>query len=219
MTASGIAPESGMTDNPFFEVWTTPFGLPPFDRIRPEHFPPAFDRGMAGQNGEIAAITGAEAPPSFANTIEAIERSGRLLDRVSRVFSNLDTSNTSEALEAIARDYAPKLAQHRMRIALDEGLFARIADLYARRQTLGLAEDQMRLLERYHLRLVRSGALLGPEEKARMAALTERLAVLHTLFGQNVLHDERDWQLVLDEADLAGLPDFALTSAARAAKE
>jgi peptidyl-dipeptidase Dcp len=208
-----------MTENPFFEVWTTPFGLPPFDRIRPEHFAPAFDRGMAEQNAEIAAITGAAAAPSFANTIEALERSGRLLDRVSRVFFNLDSSNTNDALEAIARDYAPRRAQHRMRIALDEGLFTRIADLYARRETLGLAEDQMRLLERHHLRLVRSGALLGSEQKARMAALTERLAVLHTLFGQNVLHDERDWQLVLDEPDLAGLPDFARIAAARAAEE
>src|SRR6266550_5950036 len=120
-----------MTDNPFFETWTTPFGAPPFDRIRPEHFPPAFDRGMAEQIAEIGAIAGGAASPTFADTIEALERSGRLLDRVSRVFFNLDASSTNEALEAIARDYAPKLAQHRMRIALDENLFARVADLYA----------------------------------------------------------------------------------------
>src|SRR5437899_11399161 len=99
--------EHRMTENPFFEAWTTPFGLPPFDRIRPEHFPPAFDRGMAEQSTEIAAITGAAAAPSFANTIEALERSGRRLDQVSRVFFNLDSSDTNEALEAIARDYAP----------------------------------------------------------------------------------------------------------------
>ena len=208
-----------MTENPFFDTWTTPFGLPPFDRIRPEHFPPAFDNGMAEQNAEIAAITGAAATPSFANTIEALERSGRLLDRVSRVFFNLDASNTNEALEAIARDYAPKLAQHRMQIALDEDLFARIAELHARREMLGLAGDQLRLLERYHLRLVRSGALLRPEQKARASAIAERLATLHTLFGQNVLHDEREWQLVLDEADLDGLPDFARVAAAEAARE
>jgi peptidyl-dipeptidase Dcp len=208
-----------MSPNPLLESWTTPFGLPPFDRIRAEHFPPAYDRGMAEQSAEIAAITGTAAPPSFANTIEALERSGRLLDRVSRVFSNLDASNTNEALQAIARDYAPKLAQHRMRIALDEGLFARIAELYARRETISLAPDRLRLLDRYHLRMVRSGALLGPAQKARMAAIAERLAVLHTLFGQNVLHDERDWQLVLTEADLAGLPDFARAAAAEAAKE
>jgi peptidyl-dipeptidase Dcp len=208
-----------MSPNPLLETWTTPFGLPPFDRIRPEHFPPAFDRGMDEQNGEIAAITCSTAMPTFANTIEALERSGRLLDRVSRVFSNLDASDTNDALQAIARDYAPKLARHRMRIALDDALFRRIDELYARRETLGPAADQLRLLERYHLRLVRSGALLSPEQKSRIAAIAERLAVLHTLFGQNVLHDERDWQLVLDEPDLAGLPDFARAAAAEAARE
>ena len=208
-----------MTDNPFFESWTTPFGLPPFDRIRPEHFPPALDTAMAEHNGEIAAITGSAAPATFANTVEALERSGRLLDRVSRVFFNLDSSTSSEALEAIARDYAPKLAQHQMQIALDEDLFGRVADLYARSETLRLDADQLRLLERWHLRLVRSGALLRPEQKARMAAIAERLAILHTLFGQNVLHDERDWQLVLDETDLDGLPDFTRAAAAQAAAE
>ena len=133
-----------MTENPFFTDWDTPFGMPPFDRIRPEHFPPAFDRGMDEQIAEITAIVASPAPPAFTDTIEAIERSGRLLNRVSRVFSNLDSSDTNPALEAIARDYAPKLAQHQTRIALDPGLFARIADLYARRGQLGLAEDQMR---------------------------------------------------------------------------
>jgi peptidyl-dipeptidase Dcp len=208
-----------MTENPFFARWTTPFGIPPFDRIRPEHFPPAFDRGMEEQIAETRAITGSSAAPSFADTIEALERSGRLLGQVSRVFFNLDSSNTNDALEAIARDYAPILAQHQMRIVLDPALFARITDLHARRASLGLAADQKRLLERYHLRFVRSGALLNAEQKERMAMIAGRLASLHTLFGQNVLHDERDWQLVLDEADLDRLPEFARTGAAEAAKE
>jgi peptidyl-dipeptidase Dcp len=208
-----------MNENPFFEAWNTPFGIPPFDRIRPKHFAAAFDRGMADQLAEIAAITAAPWPPSLADTIEALERSGHLLDRTSRAFSNLDASDTNPELEAIAREYAPKLAQHQMRIALDPGLFARIADLYARRAELGLASDQLRLLERRHLRCVRAGALLGPEQKARMAAITERLASLHTLFGQNVLHDEREWQLVLGPADLDGLPEFVRIAAARAAEE
>ena len=208
-----------MTENPFFETWSTPFDLPPFDRIRAEHFPPAFDRAMAEHNAEIAAIIGSAGPPTFANTLEALERSARLLDRVSRVFFNLDSSNTNNELEAIARDYAPKLAQHQMQVALNERLFERIDELHSRRQTLGLAADQLRLLGRYHLRLVRSGALLNPGQKARMAAIAERLAVLHTLFGQNVLHDERHWQLVLDRADLDGLPGFARAAAAQAAEE
>lgn len=207
-----------MADNPFFEPWDTPFGLPPFDRILPEHFPPAFDRGMEEEAAEIAAIAGAAAAPDFANTIEAMERSGRLLKRVSQVFHNLNASATSDALDAIARDYAPKLAAHQTRIALDPALFARIDALYRQRDSLALAPDQLRLLERHHLRFVRSGALLGPEQKTRMAEITSRLATLHTLFGQHVLHDEDEWHLALDESDLQGLPDFARAAAAEAAE-
>jgi peptidyl-dipeptidase Dcp len=204
-------------DNAFFAAWDTPFGIPPFDRIRPEHFPAALDRGMAEEGDAVAAIAGSSEPPSFANTIEALERSGRLLSRVHDVFHNLESSCSNDALEAIARDYAAKLAAHRTRIALDPALFARIDDLYRRRDGLGLAEDQMRLLERVHLRFVRQGALLGTEQKKRMAAISERLATLHTLFGQNVLHDEDQWQMVLDEGDLDGLPAFARAAAAQAA--
>jgi peptidyl-dipeptidase Dcp len=208
-----------MTDNPFFEAWNTPFELPPFERIRPEHFPPAFDRGMVEQLKEIAAIAGSRAAPDFANTIEALERSGRLLRRVSRVFHNLDSSATNEALQAIDRDYAPKLAAHQMKIALDPGLFSRVDTLCREEGGLALLPEQRRVLERHHLRLVRSGARLGPPEKLRMSAISERLASLHTRFGQNVLHDEDEWRLVLDEAELEGLPDFARAAAANAAAE
>lgn len=208
-----------MTDNPFFETWTTPFGLPPFDRIRPEHFPPAFDRAMAEQLTEIDAIAADPAPPSFANTVEALERSGRLLNRVSSVFFNLTSSCTSDALEAVARDYAPKLAQTHLRIALNPALFARVDAVFGERAALGLAADQTRLLERQHLSFVRSGAGLDPAAKERMAAIGERLATLHTLFGQNVLHDENTWQLALDQGDLDGLPDFLRAAAAEAARE
>ena len=106
-----------MTDNPFFQSWNTPFELPPFTAIRPEHFPPAFDRAMAEHEAEIAAIAGSAETPSFANTVEAMERSGKLLNRVSRVFHNLTSSATDEALEAIDRDYAPRLARHHLQIA------------------------------------------------------------------------------------------------------
>lgn len=208
-----------MSENPFFEDWTTPYGVPPFERICPEHFRAGFERGMEEQLAEISAVTGSLEPPGFANTIEALERSGRLLNRVSRVFFNLDASCTNDALEAIARDFAPRLAQHQMRIILDPALFARIAELYARRTELGLAADQLRLLERCHRRFVRGGALLSPRQKERMATISGRLATLHTLFGQNVLHDERDWRLVLDASDLDGLPEFARATAAQAAKE
>lgn len=208
-----------MTENPLTETWTGPFGLPPFDRLRAAHFPPALDRGMAEHEAEIRTIADSGEPPSFANTVEALERSGRLLRRVGRVFSNLLGSRSDDGLEAVARDYAPKLARHGSRVALDPALFARVADLHARRDSLGLASDQMRLLERLHLGFVRAGAGLPEQGKARMAEITARLATLQTLFGQNVLHDETEWQLVLDEADLDGLPDFARAAAATAASE
>jgi len=208
-----------MTENPFFQTWHTPFELPPFDRIRPEHFPPAFDLGMAEHAAEIAAIAGAGAPPDFANTVEALERSGRLLRRVGRVFSNLTSSATNAALDAIDRDYAPRLAAHRIKIMLDPDLFARVDALWREREARGLALDQRRLLERHHLNFVRNGALLDPAQKARMAAISEQLASLHTAFGQNVLHDEDEWRLVLDESDLDGLPDFARAAAVEAARE
>ncbi len=158
---------SANADNPLLQPWETPFGLPPFDRIRPEHFPPAFDHAMAEHEAEIAAIAAAPAPPDFANTIEALERSGRALTRVGRVFHNLTSSATSEALDAIDRDYAPRLAAHHTRIMLDAALFARVDALYRARETLGLAPEQKRLLERYHLRFVRAGALLDPRAEDR----------------------------------------------------
>src|SRR5262249_36356498 len=198
-----------MTENPFFETWNTPFDLPPFNQIRPEHFPPAFDRAMAEHETEVAAIDASAEPSSFENTIEAMERSGKLLNRVSRVFHNLTSSATNNALDQIDLDYAPKLARHYLRIALDPALFGRVDTLYRKRETLGLAPDQLRLLERHHLRFVRNGATLDSGQKARMRDITERLATLHTLFGQNVLHDEDAWRLELEETDLIGLPDFA----------
>jgi peptidyl-dipeptidase Dcp len=146
-----------MTQNPFFEAWHAPFELPPFDRIRPEHFPPAFDRGMAEHGAETAAIAGSSAPPDFANTVEALERSGRMLRRVSRVFSNLTSSATNEALDAIDRDYAPRLAAHRIKIMLDPALFAHRHAVAGPRPARSRA-DQLRLLDRHHLQLVRAGA-------------------------------------------------------------
>jgi peptidyl-dipeptidase Dcp len=208
-----------MEQNPFFAPWDTPFGVPPFDRIRPEHFPAAYDRGMAEHDAEIAAIAGADAPPSFANTIEALERSGRLLGRVHAVFCNLVASHGGDALQAIERDTAPRYAQHMTRLYLNGDLFRRVGALAEARDGLDLDPVQRRLLERTHLGFVRNGAALGPAQKARMAEITGRLATLHTAFGQNVLHDEKDWQLVLGAADLEGLPDFVIAGARQAALE
>jgi peptidyl-dipeptidase Dcp len=209
-----------MTDsNPLLGTWTTPFGIPPFDAIRPEHFPPAFDAAMAAHLAEIAAIGADPAPPDFANTIEALQRSGRLLAQVGGVFSNLVVSQGGPALEALDREMSPRLAQHGMQVSLDPAVFARVAELHGRRDSLSLAEDQARLLDRTHLGFIRSGAALPAAEKARMTEISARLAVLHTAFGQNVLHDEKSWHLPLAKADLAGLPDFVVTGAAQAAAE
>jgi peptidyl-dipeptidase Dcp len=205
--------------NPLLEPWTTPFGVPPFDRIAPEHFAPAFAQAMEEHLAEIAAIAENPAPPSFANTIEALQRSGRALERIGAVFGNLAGSLGGDALEALERELSPKLAQHGMRVALDPALFHRIGALFAQRAALNLDPDQSRLLERMHLNLVRSGAALGPAEKTRMTEISERLAVLHTQFGQNVLHDEKSWALPLTESELDGLPDFVREGARQAAAE
>ena len=209
-----------MTDsNPLLAPWTAPFGVPPFDRIRPEHFAPAFDYAMRLHLEEVAAIGANSASPNFANTVEAMQRSGRALERVGMVFSNLVVSQGGDALQAVDLEMSPKLAQHGMRVSLDPALFRRVDSLHARRDELGLAEDQMRLLDRTHLNAVRSGAALGPAEQARMTEISERLAVLHTQFGQNVLHDEKAWHLALAEADLDGLPEFVRAGARQAAAE
>lgn len=180
---------------------------------------PAFEDGMRRHLDEIDAIVGDPQPADFANTIVAMERAGRLLGQVSSVFFNLNASNGSDALRAVDTEMAPRLAEHGMKVSLNPGLFARVAEVYARRATLGLDAVQMRLLERTHLGFIRSGAGLDEAARARMSEISQRLAVLHTQFGQNVLHDEKDWVLHLAEADLAGLPDFVLEGLRQAAVE
>jgi peptidyl-dipeptidase Dcp len=207
------------SENPLLAPWATPFGVPPFDLIRPEHFVPAFAEAMAAHRREIDAIGADPAPPDFANTVEAVQRAGRALGRVSMVFSNLVASEGPEALQAIETEMSPRLAQHRMWVALHPALFARLEALHAKRDGLELAADQRRLLERLHLGAVRSGARLPAAARARLTAISQALATLHTRFGQNVLHDEKAWFLKLAEADLAGLPDAVRAAARQAAAE
>jgi peptidyl-dipeptidase Dcp len=208
-----------MTTNPFFEDWITPFGSPPFDRIRPEHFMPAFTRAVADHAAEIAAIADEASPPTFANTIAAMEKSGRLLNRVELVFFNLASSDTNDQLQVIERDIAPALARHSNAIYLNAALFTRIEDLCARRDALGLDAEEMRVLERYRLDFVRAGAKLTGTERTRYAEIGERLATLGTEFSQNVLAAEQDFILPLRAEDLDGLPDFAREAAAAVARE
>lgn len=206
-------------ENPLLTAWTTPFGMPPFAAIRPEHYRPAFETAIAEHQCEIAAIADNPEPPTFANTIEAMERAGRLLDRVASVFFNLTGAHTSDDLEAIELEVAPLLSRHRSAIYLNEKLFLRI-DAIVEAAPKDLDAEQARVLERYHTGFRRSGAGLPAEVKKRLAAISERLATLGTNFGQNVLADEKGWSLVLEgEDDLAGLPDFLVASAAQAARD
>jgi peptidyl-dipeptidase Dcp len=215
MTATSPAP-----DNPFFETWIPPFGVPPFSRIRPEHFMPAFERAFSEHEAEIAAIAGNPEPQSFENTIVAYENSGRTLQRVDDVFHHLVAADSNEALLQIERDIAPRLAAHWNKVRLNEALFRRIDALYQQRETLALSPEQRRILERHHTSFRRHGAALAADKKRRLAAITERLAALGTAFSQNVLADEQSYALVLEsEADLAGLPDFVRAAARGAAAE
>ena len=202
--------------NPLLQPWDEPFGLPPFERVRPEHFSSAFEQAMASHRAEIDRIAKASEPPTFENTIAALDRSGRLLTRTEQLFFNLTASETSAELQAVERDIAPKLAAHDNAILLDEKLFARIDELHAKRGALSLNPEQMRLLERVHLDSVLAGALLSTEAKVRLSEIVERLAQLQTSFAQNVLADEAEWCLWLNnEDDLQGLP-VSVRAAAKA---
>jgi peptidyl-dipeptidase Dcp len=205
--------------NPLLADWTSAHGLPPFADITPDQFRPAFDAALAAHKDEINAVAAGKAAPTFANTIEALERAGRALDKVSSLFFVLAGADTSDALEAVERDISPLLARHSNEFYLNAALFQRIDALYRRRDSLGLTPEQMRVLERYHTRFVRAGAALDKKAQEKLAAINERLATLGTQFGQNVLADEKSFALILDEADLAGLPDFARAAARAAAEE
>lgn len=205
--------------NPFFADWTTPYGVPPFADIKTEHFKPAFEAALKAHEAEIADIAGNASAPSFDNTIAALERSGAQLDRVDLVFSQLASANTNETLQAIERDVAPLLARHWNAVFLNPALFARIDALYARRGSQGLGAEALRVLERYHLDFVRAGARLSLADRERFAQIVERLAVLGTEFGQNVLADEQETVFALSEAEVEGLPDFARAAAAEMARD
>jgi peptidyl-dipeptidase Dcp len=196
-------------DNPFFRHWTTPDEVPPFAEIKPEHFVPAYTRAFAEHAAEVEAIAGRTEPPDFANTIAALELSGRALSRVEPVFHLLAGADSNDALLAIERELAPQVASHWHRFHTNTELFRRIDALMRQSDTLGLSAEQRRVLERYHTAFRRAGAALDAEAEKRLAQIVERLAELGTAFSQHVLADEQSFALSLhDEAELAGLPDF-----------
>jgi peptidyl-dipeptidase Dcp len=216
---SQTASSSAAPGNPFFEEWATPDGVPPFDRIKPEHFRPAYTRALAEHEAEIAAIVADPSPPSFDNTIAALELSGRALDRLGNAFHLLVGAHSNDALLEIERDMSPQIARHWNKINTNAALFRRVDALMREAGAAGLTAEQKRVIERYHTGFRRAGAALDGAAKKRLAEIIERLAALGTAFSQNILADEQAFTLRLDgEAELAGLPDFmreALQSDAR----
>lgn len=208
-----------MTSNPFFERSTLPYQLPPFALIREEHYLPAFERGMAEQLSEIAAVTALDTVPTFADTVVALERSGSLLTRVANVFFNIASADSTPGTDAIEAEISPRLAAHRDAIYLDAALFARIESLVARAGELDLTDEESRLLTEYHTRFVRAGARLGFTEQARLRELNAELATAATEFGQNILASTNAAALILARhEELAGLGPAAVTAAAEHAR-
>jgi len=204
--------------NPLLADWDTPFRIAPFDRISDADFAPAFEEALAAHLAEIEAIADNPAPASFANTIEAMEGAGEGLDKVLSVFFSVSGADSNDARQALQREFSPKLAAHSSAIYANAALFARITDLWERRDALGLSEEEARVLYLTHRGFVRAGAALTGAEADRMKEVKSRLAVLGTQFTQNLLKDEAAWFMPLAEADLEGLPGFVV-DAARSAGE
>ncbi len=220
MPDSAVAPApSDSLDNPLLQAWLTPFETPPFEQIAPQHFLPAFEQAFADHTAEIAAITNDPSAPDFANTITALERSGRLLNRVAAVFYDLVSADSNPALLEIDTEVSQRMARHWNPIMMNAALFGRIALLYGLRSKLELSAEQLRLLERTYTRFHRAGAGLDAKAKARMAAINERLAELGTAFSHHLLGDEQDWVMQLGEDDCAGLSDSFVAAAKAAAAE
>jgi len=205
--------------NPLLAPWTGPYGgVPPFDLVQVDHLKPALEAAMAEKLGEIDRIAAIAEPATFDNTIAAMERSGRTLDRVNTVYGIYSSTLNDEAVQAVEREMAPKLAAFNDRITQNEALFKRIAAVYEARETSGLSAEQQRLAWVYYTNFVRAGAQLDAQAKQRLSAINQKLASLYTAFGQNVLADENDAQLVIEnESDLAGLPESARAGAAQIA--
>jgi len=207
-------------ENTLLQKWETPFGTPPFDGIKSEHFMSAFLKAMAVEKAEVEAITNNEEEPTFENTIEALEESGKLLDRVSRVFSCLNGANTNDKLQSISREVAPLRAKHNDDIKLNKALFTRIKQIYEEKDRLGLTPEQDTALENYYLGFVRSGANLNDGDKEKLRRINEELSKLYVEFRQNHLKQTNAIGLVIGkDEDLAGLPEDVVQAAAEMAKE
>ena len=205
-------------ENPFFSDFNTPFGVPPFDEISNAHFAPAIEEGILQQEREIQAIVNTPGRPTFENTILALEYSGGMLRQVLPVFYNFNSALTSDELQGIAQEMAPKLSAHSDNISLNPDLFARVQAVYEQKEQLGLNEEQVKLLTETHKRFIRSGAALPEEKQERLREINQELSLLTLQFGQNVLGETNTFKMVVDnEEDLAGLPPSAIAGAAERA--
>ena len=205
--------------NPFFETYTTPYGAPPFDKIKVEHYMPAFLEGMAQQKAEIDAIVNNTEAPTFANTIEALEYSGSLLDKVTYVFFNVYMADGNDEMGKIAEDVSPLLSEQTDYIMLNEGLFERVKAVYEAKETLNLNKEQAKLLEETYKSFVRGGANLNKEQKAELSRINKELGLAELQFSKNVLDATNAYQKWIEnESELAGLPESVKQAAAEAAK-
>ena len=206
--------------NPLLQTWQTPFGMPPFESIQASHFEEAFDKALSQHQAEIAAISNNAEPPTFENTLMALEASGDLLNQTSNVFFNLSASHSSPEIQSLERGLAPKLAAHSAALYLNAALFRRIDALNHNKNQLQLDAESIRLIERYHLDFVRAGAKLEAKDRESFAQNSEKLASLFTQFSQNVLADESSFCLTLtNNEELQGLPSFVRQSAQKLAKD
>jgi len=206
--------------NPLLQNYDTPYGVPPFERIKTEHYFPAFQVGIKQHQDEIDKIASNKSAPTFENTVAALDYSGELLKKVSYVFFNLYSADSNEQMEAIAQQITPQLTEHNDNLYLNEALFKRIKTLYEQKDKLGLNAEQNRLLEKYYKNFVRNGAALNAEQKAQLREINKELSLAELQFGQNVLAETNAYQKwITDEQDLAGLPDNVRQAAAEAAEQ
>lgn len=219
MACSGNKEKSADAVNPFFTEYATPFGVPPFDEIKLEHYKPAFLKSMEEQAKEIDAIVNARSMPDFENTIVALDQSGQLLRRVSAVFYGLNSANTSDEMQALSKELSPLLSKHSDDISLNPRLFERVKQVYDNKEKFNLDKEQTKLLEETYQDFVRGGANLDSAKQAKLRQLNSEIAMLQLTFGQNMLKETNAFQLVIDKKeDLAGLPESLIANAAAAAK-
>lgn len=219
LCACGGSQKNEVSDNPFFTEYSTPFGVPPFDQIKLEHYKPAFIKGMEEQAKEVEAIVNQKSVPDFDNTIAALDASGKLLDKVSYVFYGLNSANTSDEMQALSKEMSPLLSKHSDDINLNPKLFERVKQVYDRKDELNLNKEQAKLLEEVYRGFVRGGANLDADKQAKLRELNSEISMLQLTFGQNMLKETNDFRLVIDnEKDLSGLPQNLIDNAAAEAE-